>query len=365
MKELNFRDYTIGPREQRKIEHINLALEQYKNQNSVFEDLKIIHHSFPEINWEDTSLHSKIGNLEVETPIIINAMTGGAKISKSINEKLATVARETGISMAVGSQKAAIRNKNVRKTYEIVREINPTGIILANISADSTLDEARQAIEMVQANILQLHINVPQEIVMPEGDRNFLGILDNIYKIRCEIDIPIIVKEVGFGMCLDTYKLLLECGINCIDVGGSGGTNFIKIENNRRLHSDYDFMYSWGQSTLISLLEAQPIIEQLNLISSGGIRNPLDMIKSFILGASAVGIASKFLKYIVENGVEETIKMVEDWKKKLRDIMTILGVKTIRELTNCPVIVTGESKNWCELRGIDLSKLANKRIKRH
>jgi isopentenyl-diphosphate Delta-isomerase len=348
-------------REQRKNEHIQLA----NNPNAVtpvshFDDLLFIHHSLPEIAYKDVELTTSFGELEMNPPIYINAMTGGSQKTGNINEMLAEIAHETGLAMAVGSQHAGLRNELLVDTYKIVRKRNPNGVIFANIGADAPIEFAQSAIDMLEADALQIHLNVPQELTMQEGERDFLNWRRQIEQLLGIIEVPLIIKEVGFGMSKETMGLLHKMGVRYIDISGRGGTNFIWIENQRLKQNDYSYLNGWGQSTVISLLEAQPWLDRLTVFSSGGIRNPLDMVKCLALGAEAVGMAGPILRILLNLGVDKTIEQVNSWIDQIKTIMTMLGAQTVNDLRNCSIVVTKEVREWCEIRGIDVKKLANK-----
>jgi isopentenyl-diphosphate delta-isomerase len=202
-------------------------------------------------------------------------------------------------------------------------------------------------------------LNVPQELVMPEGDRSFKGILERIQQVAEAVPVPVIVKEVGFGMCVETYKQLQAAGVKIADVGGRGGTNFIQIENQRRSSRDYSYLSGWGQSTAISLLEATGFMG-MELIASGGIRHPLDMAKCLALGACAVGTAGPILKILTEEGIQGAIETILSWQDQLRAILLLLGAKTPHDLRSVPLVVTGRTKEWCDLRGVTLEHLARR-----
>ena len=172
-----------------------------------FDDIKFIHQGLPDIGVFDVGLDHEIGGLYLSSPIFINAMTGGGgEKTYRINKELAIVAKNTGLTMAVGSQMAAIKDKTQKYTYEIVRKENPAGVIIANLGSEASSEDAKAAIEMIEANALQIHLNVIQELTMPEGDRNFSGALKRIESIVKEIAVPVIVKEVGFGMAKETVQ---------------------------------------------------------------------------------------------------------------------------------------------------------------
>ncbi len=296
----------------------------------------------------------------MDYPIFINAMTGGSAKTKIINEDLAKVAKATKLAIASGSLSAALKDESLKDSFKVIRDNNKKGIVFANLGAEHDFLNAQAAIEILKADALQIHLNVIQELVMPEGDRDFSIWLSNIKEIKSKAKIPIIVKEVGFGMSRETIEKLLEVKVDAIDVSGFGGTNFAKIENYRRKSHDYSYLNNFGQSTVISLLEAQAFINKTSIIASGGIRNPLDVVKSLALGAKAVGISGLILNHLLEFGVDSTIELINNWKKELKVIMTILGVENIEQLREVDLIILDDVKTWCQARNIDYRSFANR-----
>lgn len=343
----------------RKNEHVSLSENFYKDGDSSFKDVHFMHHSFPGIDVLDIDLSARLGDLNFSVPFFINAMSGGSEWTGKLNQKLAIVARETGLAIATGSISAGLKQPEFADSYKIVRKENPNGLVFANLGAGHGAENAKKAIDMIQADALQIHVNAPQEVVMPEGDREFSNWFENIESILNEIDVPLIVKEVGFGMSRETVKLLQDIGVKYIDISGKGGTNFAQIENFRRREHKLDDMEPWGQTTAVSLLEAMEVKSDSSIISSGGIRSAQDILKSLALGASLVGVSSQFMHMVLKD-VDKTIEMVEQWKLELERSMTLLGAKTIEDLTNTDVIIRGETAAWAELRRIDLQKYANR-----
>ena len=343
----------------RKNEHVSLSENFYKDGESSFKDVHFMHHSFPGINVSDVDLSTSLGDLNFSMPFFINAMSGGSEWTGKLNQKLAIVARETGLAIATGSISAALKQPEFEDSYSIIRKENPSGLIFANLGAGHGSENAKKAIDMIQADALQIHVNAPQEVVMPEGDREFSNWIENIEDILANIDVPLIVKEVGFGMSRETVKLLQDIGVKYIDISGKGGTNFAQIENFRRREYKLDDMESWGQTTTVSLLEAMEVKSGSAIISSGGIRSAQDILKSLALGASLVGVSSQFMHMVLKD-VDKAIEMVEQWKLELERSMTLLGAKTIADLTHTDLIIRGETAEWAELRHIDLKKYANR-----
>jgi isopentenyl-diphosphate delta-isomerase len=345
-------------RSQRKIDHIQYALKTGQSGQSGFADIAFIPNSLPNISYGNTRLDTALGSFTLASPIIINAMTGGASAATDINRRLAIVARERNLAMAVGSQMVALRDPLVAESYTVVRRENPRGLLFANLGAEATVEQARRAVEMLEADALQIHLNVMQELLMPEGDRDFSGYLDRIREISEALDVPVIVKEVGFGMSRGTIRRLIAAGIRIIDVGGKGGTNFAKVENLRQTQSHAMFE-DWGLTTAQSLLEAAECAEEgVWFIAAGGIRDGLDICKALSLGASAVGMAGSFLRLVRTETIEQCLVAVDTWHHQLRIAMTALGAERISELRKVSLTITGTTGEWARQRGIDLGKYA-------
>ncbi|WP_458412675.1 type 2 isopentenyl-diphosphate Delta-isomerase [Schinkia sp. CFF1] len=347
-------------RAERKIQHLQHALAIKRKHDNGLNDVQFVHHSIPELSIDDVSISTKIGELILSSPIVINAMTGGGgEKTEEINRRLARVAKECGIAMAVGSQMAAIKDEQEIKSYQIVRDENPDGLVLANLGSEATLEQVKRAIDMVQANALQIHLNIIQELTMPEGDRNFSGTLSRLEKIATNLELPIIVKEVGFGISRETVRKLIDAGISIIDVGGFGGTNFAEIENRRRKES-LPFFNQWGISTAASIVEVRSVSPSLSVISSGGLKDAADIAKSIALGASAAAFAGRFLEVLMTDGEEALINEINIIKEHIRLMMIALGVRTINELQKVPIIISGKTHHWLQERSIDTKVYSNR-----
>lgn len=350
-------------RSERKWDHIRFALENGQQRFSAFDDIQFIHQSLPNINVSDVRLDHTIGELSLSSPFFINAMTGGGgEKTFGVNQQLAIVANAAGLAMAVGSQMSALKDKSERYTYEIVRKENPKGVLIANLGSEATPDEAKIAVEMIEANALQIHLNVIQELAMPEGDREFAGALTRIEKIVKSVNVPVIVKEVGFGMCKETVGALCSVGVSAVDVGGFGGTNFAQIENKRSDRS-LAFFNQWGIPTAISLFEATHVSGQVSVIGSGGVSSSFDAAKGLAIGAKAIGFAGHFLRILIEEGIDSLHEEINALHKELITIMTALGAKTIQELQKAPLMVSGQTYHWLSQRGIDTKKYSQRQMK--
>lgn len=314
-------------RSQRKDDHLKLALAQDTFYND-FESVRLVHQSLPSFDLEDVSLKTNYLNTTFETPIYINAMTGGSDKTLDINRKLALLAKKHHLAMAVGSQHVALNDASQEHSFRIVRETYPEGFLISNVNANATVEEALRAIKMIDANALGIHINPAQELTMDEGDRHFKHWIHNIEAIVKGVGVPVIVKEVGNGMSQETVGKLIKIGVKHVDVSGRGGTNFIWIENSRSENKRYDYLENWGLTTVESLRENKEHTNKVEVFASGGVTSPLDVVKALALGAKAVGMSGFFLKAVVNNREKDIELFLEDIKK----IMVLVDVDSIDKL---------------------------------
>lgn len=196
---------------------------------------------------------------------------------------------------------------------------------------------------------------------MPEGDRSFGHWCGQIEKIVAHTDIPVVVKEVGFGLSRPTVSWLRDAGVTVADLGGRGGTNFARIENDRRTAGGFSFIERWGQSTPNCLVDCAGITG-IDIVASGGIRSPLDMARAIALGATATGVAGRFLEPLVRHGSEVLIELIRTWLDQLRQILTVLGAPTPADLIGTDLLITGDVAEFCSLRGIDPASYAHRSL---
>ena len=328
----------------RKDEHIKYALKYKSNHNS-FDDMELIHQSIPKYNIEEIDLSTNFAGYRFEYPFFINAMTGGSKKGEKINEKLTEVAQKCNLLFVTGSYSAALKNPE-DNSFNIVKK-NENLLLGTNIGADKDYKAGLQAVENLNPIFLQIHVNVMQELIMPEGSRNFSKWEDNIKEFVKKIKIPLILKEVGFGMSEETIRKGIELGVKTFDISGRGGTNFAYIENERR-NNTLSYLNEWGQTTVTSLLSVGRYINDVEIIASGGVRNPLDMIKTLILGAKGVGMSGAVLRLAETNTVDEMVEILNNWKKECKIIMCALNAKNINELRKVKYILYGKTKEFLE-----------------
>ena len=321
----------------RKDEHIKYALKYQSPYNS-FDDMELIHHSLPDYDLSEIDLHTHFAGRDFEFPFYINAMTGGSEKGRAVNQKLAQIAQATGLVMVTGSYSAALKNPH-DDSYPSKEEF-PELLLATNIGIDKPYELGLQTIHEMQPIFLQVHVNLMQELLMPEGEREFRQWKENLADYATKMPVPVILKEVGFGMDLKTIEMAHKLGIKTVDISGRGGTSFAYIENQRGHNRSY--LDEWGQSTVQTLLNAQPMIDKIELLASGGVRHPLDIVKCLVLGAKAVGLSRAVLELVEKYSIEEVITIINGWKDDLRLIMCALNCKTIAELRQVDYLLYGK-----------------------
>lgn len=344
----------------RKLEHLLICKYydvEFKNKTTGFEDIELIHQALPEINKNDIDLSTSVFGKKMESPLFITAITGGHPVAKDINKNLAIAAEEMNIALGVGSQRAAIEHPELADTYTVVRENAPDCLLVGNIGAPQ-LNLADKAVEILDADILAIHLNPLQESIQPEGDLDARGFLDSISKICDTADIPVMAKETGCGISSETAKDLVNAGIDYIDIEGAGGTSWAAVET-YRADDRYlgETFWDWGIPTAISTVEVTSSVD-VPVISSGGIRNGLEAAKAIALGADAVGMALPFLKESVS--VEDIIEYINKFNESLRIAMFLVGANNIEELKNSNLIIKGETKQWLDDRGFNTTKYSRR-----
>lgn len=345
-------------RQSRKNDHIRGALKE-KPGRADFSDIHLLNNCLPGLDLAQVSLETHYMGRTFSSPFYINALTGGTVLALKVNASLARVAALTDLPMAVGSQTVALETESlmVKRSFKIARRLNPKGQIWANLSAKATLEQAREAVKMIGADALQIHLNAPQELAMLEGDRSFAGELENIAALVKSCQVPVIVKETGFGLAAEEAKLLLGAGVRALDISGRGGTNFVRLENMRLKRKDRACFEKWGPPTALSLIEALWATEgKIDILASGGLYHPLDAAKALALGAKAVGLAGMPLYVLLKNGrfnEAALLKMFRKLKLELKKIMLLAGAENLAELRNRPRVITGLVAQWLESRGIE------------
>ncbi len=338
---------------QRKIEHVSVALGQDVSvpQRANWNDIQFVHQALPEVDLDEIDTSVNFLGHRLRYPIFISSLTGGHPDVTSINQNLARAAEHYGLALGVGSQRAAIVNPDVSGSYAITREHAPNTFLIANIGAPQlirqsrhapfTMEQVQRAIDMIGANALAVHMNSLQEAAQPEGDRRAVGEAAALKALIEQVTIPVIAKETGAGVCREQALLLSSCGVSAIDVGGAGGSSMSAMEAARsqargdeRTRNIGQLYRDWGIATPIAVVEASVV--HLPLISTGGVRNGLDMARALALGATLVGMGFPFLKAASES-YEAVCQLLETVVAELKVAMQLSGAATISQLQLHPI----------------------------
>jgi isopentenyl-diphosphate delta-isomerase len=331
----------VAPIASRKADHIriNLSKNVQSGLSNGLDRFHFPHRALPEINLEDIDAKTLLFGRRLDAPILISSMTGGTKQAGSINRALAVAAQSARVAMALGSMRPALESPALAATFR-VRSIAPDIPLLANLGAIQlnygyTVDQCRRAVDLAEADALILHLNPLQEALQPEGNTRFAGLLKKIEAVCRSLSVPVVVKEVGWGINAETARLLASAGVAVIDVAGAGGTSWSQVEKYRARNRDRTRMaglfLDWGIPTAQALVECHTALPDLPLIASGGIRTGLEMAKCIALGARLVGVAGPLLHSAVRGSkaVESDLKR---FISELRVTMFAAGARDLAAL---------------------------------
>lgn len=357
----------------RKAEHIKISLNQKVQARKVttgFEDIHFVHKALPEIDKQKIDLSTTVFNHKFAAPLIVGAITGGTTEALEINATIAEAVEELRLGMGVGSQRAAIEDKKLEKTFAIARKKAPTAFLIANIGGVQLthgygLKEVRKAIEMIDADALAIHLNPLQEAVQPEGQTNFEGVLEKIGEIAKEVKKPVIVKETGAGIAFEEAKKLEAAGVKGIDVSGAGGTSFAAVEHYRAKKHGNNFQqqlghafWDWGIPTAASIVEVSQTVS-IPVIASGGIRDGVDVAKALALGANLTSLSQPVLQVAVKD-LKETKELLTILMEELKNSMFLVGADSVKALREKPLVIMGKTAEWLRVRGFNIEKYAQR-----
>ncbi len=331
----------VAPIDQRKADHIKINLEQDVRSalSCGLEKYRFVHEALPELDLDRIDTTLSLFGKKINSPILISSMTGGTEAAKTINMRLAEAAQECGIAMGVGSQRAAIEHPEQAETFQ-VRKTAPDILLFANLGAVQLnygygIDQCRRAVDMIQADALILHLNPLQEAVQDAGDVNFSGLAKKIEEVCKKLEVPVIAKEVGWGISERTAKLLADCGVSAIDVAGAGGTSWSQVEMHRApdefTRQLAGTFVGWGIPTAESILNVKRAIPEMTIFASGGLKDGLDIAKSIALGATLGGMAGQFLKAAAISN-ENVVEMMKLTMRQIEVTMFAAGVGTLEGL---------------------------------
>jgi isopentenyl-diphosphate delta-isomerase len=336
--------------EQRKADHIRINLEEdvgFDQLTTGLERYRFIHQALPELKLAEVDLSTSLFGKSLRAPLLISSMTGGTEQAQVINCNLATAAQEAGIAMGLGSMRVAVEDPSRADSFRVRSAAAPDILLFANLGAVQlnygyTVDHCRRAVEMVEADALILHFNPLQEVLQPEGQTNFAGLLNKMEEVCKRLEVPVVAKEVGWGFSQEAARRLADAGVAAIDVAGAGGTSWSQVEMHRadteaRRRVAATFV-DWGIPTAESIQMVRQGAPHLPIIASGGLRNGLDIAKTIALGARLGGMAGPFLKAAMISA-EAVLEAIGVTTAELRATMFCIGAASLDELRDTPHLV--------------------------
>jgi len=347
---------------QRKSEHLRIVSDRDVThaRTTLLEDVILIHQALPELNLDEIDLSTNFFGKSLAAPLMITSMTGGAEFSEEMNRGLAEAAERESIAFAVGSQRVMLRHPEVADHFA-VRKYIPNGVLLGNIGAvqleEYPPDVIVGLVEQIEADGLCIHLNVAQELVQTEGHRHFRGILDNIARLLDHLGGRLLIKETGAGMSIETAAKLKSIGVPYIDVSGSGGTSWTKVEmfraNSGLLRQVGSTFADWGVPTAFGVMATRHVCgSDVTIIASGGIENGLDVARSIAIGADVGGLARPILLSFLEGGSDGASDYIRRIKEELRIAMLLTGARNVSALSSIPRVYRDGIREWLSHFGL-------------
>lgn len=341
------RKKSLTATQQRKKEHLELCLDGQTVTGTFGTGLdrySFLHNALPEADIDEIDLRASFLGKQLKAPVLISSMTGGFELARKVNRNLAQAAQQLGVAMGVGSQRVALEEMSVADSFK-VRDLAPDIVLLGNLGAVQLnygygIEQCRQAVRMIQADGLILHLNVLQEAVQPEGNRNFKGLTAKIGEICRQLEVPVVAKEVGGGISADVARRLKRSGVKAIDVAGHGGTSWYAVEAKRAAlrGQPIDHTFSdWGIPTEEALVQVREATPDLEIIASGGIRNGLDIAKTIALGANVAAIGQPLLAPALESA-GEVVKFLTGIIYEIKVAMLCIGATNLAALSKAPLV---------------------------
>ncbi len=337
---------TLSATQQRKKEHLELCLDGSavtSPHGTGLDRYLFVHNALPEVDIAEVGLSTTFLGKPLKAPLLISSMTGGFELARTVNRNLALAAQRLGLAMGVGSQRVALEDESVADSFEI-RDLAPDILLLANLGAVQLnygygIEQCRQAVRMIQADGLILHLNVLQEAVQPEGNRNFKGLTSKIAEVCRQLEVPVLAKEVGSGISADVALRLREAGIKAIDVAGRGGTSWyaVEVERAARKGRPINLTFSdWGIPTEDALVKVREAVPDLEIVASGGIRNGLDVAKTVALGADVAAIGQPLLAPALVSA-EKVVEFLQAIIEEIKVAMLCVGATDLTALSKVPL----------------------------
>lgn len=340
----------------RKDDHLDLTIGGdvgFRKTSTLFECVQFVHDALPELDVDEVDLSTRVLGKRLTAPILIAGMTGGSDRARDINRALATLAESEGVGLGLGSQRAMLKRKDARASYQI-RDLAPTALLLGNIGAvqvrDMTTAEVEDLVQTVGADALCVHLNPAMEVVQTEGDRTFRGCVDAIARLVSELSVPVVAKETGCGLSLSAGRRLAAAGVRHVDVSGAGGTSWVAVETLRAAPEGRQLgeaFWDWGIPTAASVAMVAACGFK-TIFATGGLNSGLDVARAIALGASVGGFARPILQALDAGGSAGAAARIGQIRSELRTAMLLTGSANVAALRDVPRVVRGELADWME-----------------
>lgn len=341
---------------QRKADHLDLCATDavaFQQKTTLLEHVRLVHQSLPDIDVDAIDLSVELLGKTLKAPIVIAGMTGGHERAAEVNHTLASIANERGYGFGLGSQRAMQKRPDTKWTFQ-VREHAPDVLLLGNVGVvqarDMDVELIQQLIDDVKADAICIHMNPAMELVQPEGDRDFRDGTATIARLVKQLPVPVIGKETGNGISIETARKLYSAGVRTCDTSGAGGTSWVGVET-LRAEGDKktlgELLWDWGVPTAASVYNV--VSAGMSAIATGGMRNGYDVARALALGASAGGFARQVFMAFLEGGRPAAEAFLTRVENELRAVMLLVGASNVAELRQAPRYITGELRDWMEL----------------
>jgi isopentenyl-diphosphate delta-isomerase len=343
--------------QRRKADHLRVVAEEdvLHTGSNLLDCVQLVHNALPELGLDDIDTSTEFFGKPLRLPLMITSMTGGEERGAELNTALARVAADTGIALAVGSQRVMLKYRERAADFKVREEI-PDSVLLANIGGQQLteypLDKVRWLVDEIEADGICVHLNPAHELAQPEGDRDFAGVLEALAKLCASMPGKVLVKEVGHGLGPETVKRLANAGVKNIDVAGGGGTSWTKVEARRAKNPDESrtgiVFGDWGIPTAPAVIAARDVAPDATIIASGGINTGLDMARAIAIGADLCGLARPLLLAYQQGGEQACSQLIEQLGYELRCTLLLTGSRDLAALRGARRVYTSSLAEWVD-----------------
>ncbi|MCB9522505.1 MAG: type 2 isopentenyl-diphosphate Delta-isomerase [Myxococcales bacterium] len=342
---------------QRKRDHIELAARGPvvgADHGGLFDEVTLVHQALPELAMGQIDLSARLLDSPLRAPLMVTGMTGGPPETQALNAGLARLCQDLGVAFGVGSQRIITKDAATAASFQ-VRQAAPDVVLLGNIG----VMQARamgpagvaELMKVIGADYMAVHLNPAQELAQKgvDADRDFRGGVDAIARLVDALDGRVLVKECGTGLSTQAVARLHAVGVRAVDVSGSGGTSWVKVEALRAdgpLRDLGMLFQGWGIPTAAAVVGAAGLGPQV--VASGGIDDPLKAAKALALGADVAGCARPVLQAWLADGEAGARRYLETMIHGLRMALALTGSPSVAALRRAPRVVGPRLRAWID-----------------